>query len=47
MPDYHLPYLPGEQLFALVLPDNKVVSKVLQTDWFTERLFMQWKHCPR
>ena len=29
----------GEGLFTLVLPDNKVVSKVLQTDWFTERLF--------
>jgi hypothetical protein len=28
---YYLPYLPGEELFTLVLPDNKVVSKVLQT----------------
>jgi len=35
VPDYHPPYLPGEELFTLVLPGNKVV--VLQTDWFTER----------
>jgi len=46
VPDYYLPYLPGEELFTLVLPDNKVVSKVLQTDWFTERLFTPWKHYP-
>ena len=44
VPDYYLPYLPGEDLFTLVLPDNKVVSQVLQTDWFTERLFTPWKH---
>jgi hypothetical protein len=43
VPDYHLPYLPGEELFTLVLPDNKVVSKVLQTPWFTERLFTPWR----
>jgi len=46
VPDYYLPYLPGEELFTLVLPDNKVVSKVLQMDWFTERLFTPWKHYP-
>ncbi len=46
LPEYYLPYLPGEELFTLVLPDNKVVSKVLQTDWFTERLFTPWKHYP-
>jgi len=46
LPDFYLPYLPGEELFTLVLPDNKVVSKVLQTDWFTERLFTPWKHYP-
>ena len=39
-------YLPGEELFTLVLPDNKVVSRVLQSDWFTERLFTPWKHYP-
>lgn len=44
LPDFYLPYLPGEELFTLVLPDNKVVSKVLQSDWFTERLFTPWKH---
>jgi len=44
LPEYYLPYLPGEELFTLVLPDNKVVSQVLQTDWFTERLFTPWKH---
>ena len=44
VPDFYLPYLPGEELFTLVLPDNKVVSKVLQTDWFTERLFTPWGH---
>ena len=43
-PTYYLPYVPGENLFTLVLPDNKVVSKVLQKDWFTERLFTPWKH---
>jgi hypothetical protein len=46
VPEYYLPYLPGDELFTLVLPDNKVVSKVLQTDWFTERLFTPWKHYP-
>ena len=45
-PDYYLPYLPGEELFTLVLPANKVVSRVLQTDWFTERLFTPWQHYP-
>jgi hypothetical protein len=44
VPDYFLPYLPGEELFTLVLPDSKVVSTVLQTDWFTGRLFTPWKH---
>ena len=44
VPDFYLPYLPGEELFTLVLPDNKVVSRVLQTDWITERLFTPWKH---
>jgi hypothetical protein len=43
VPNYYLPYLPGEELFTLVLPDNKVVSKVLQNDWFTDRLFTPWK----
>jgi hypothetical protein len=42
-PDYYLPYLPGEELFTLVLPDNKVVCSVLQNDWLTERLFTPWK----
>jgi hypothetical protein len=46
VPDFYLPYLPGEEMFTLVLPDNKVVSKVLQTDWFTGRLFTPWKHYP-
>lgn len=46
-PDFYLPYVPGEDLFTLVLPDNKVVSRVLQEDWFTERLFTPWKHYPR
>jgi hypothetical protein len=43
-PEYYLPYVPGEELFTLVLPDNKVVSRVLQSDWFVERLFEPWKH---
>lgn len=46
-PDFYLPYVPGEDLFTLVLPDNKVVSRVLQSDWFTDRLFTPWKHYPR
>jgi len=47
VPDYYLPYLPGEELFTLVLPDNKVVSEVLQDNWFAERLFTPWKHYPK
>ena len=39
LPEYYLPYIPGDELFTLVLPDNKVVSRVLQTTWFTKRLF--------
>jgi len=46
VPEFYLPYLPGEELFTLVLPDNKVSSKMLQADWFTERLFTPWKHYP-
>jgi len=46
VPDYYLPYVPGDELFTLVLPDSKVVSRVLETDWFTERLFTPWKHYP-
>lgn len=38
-PDYYLPYLPGEELLTVVLPDNKVVSAMLQDKWFTKRLF--------
>ena len=44
IPDYYLPYVPGEELFTLVLPDNKVMFQLLQNDWFTERLFTPWKH---
>jgi hypothetical protein len=44
VPNYFLPYIPGEELFTLVLPDSKVVSRVLQKDWFTERLFTPWRH---
>ncbi|HYG23342.1 MAG TPA: abortive infection system antitoxin AbiGi family protein [Verrucomicrobiae bacterium] len=46
IPDFFLPYLPGEELFTLVLPDNKVVSRLLERDWFTDRLFTPWKHYP-
>ena len=46
-PEYYLPYIPGEELFTLVLPDNKVVCSVLQNDWFTERLFTPWLHYPQ
>jgi hypothetical protein len=38
-PEYYLKYIPGDELFTLVLPDNKTVSKLLQTTWFTKRLF--------
>lgn len=44
IPDYYLPYIPGDELFTLVLPDSKVVSRVLEDDWITERLFTPWKH---
>lgn len=46
VPDYFLPYVPGDELFTLVLPDSKVVSRVLENDWITERLFTPWKHYP-
>ena len=46
VPNYYLPYLPGDEMFTLVLPDNKVVSRVLQAEWFTERLFTPWRHYP-
>jgi hypothetical protein len=45
-PDFYLPYIPGEELFTLVLPDNKTVCQLLQSDWFTERLFTPWLHYP-
>ena len=45
-PSYYLPYTPGNDLFTLVLPDNKVVSKVMEITEITERLFQPWKHCP-
>lgn len=45
-PNHYLPYIPGEELFTLVLPDNKVVSKVLQDKWITDRLFTPWNHYP-
>ena len=47
MPDSYLPYIPGEELFTLVLPDNKVMCRVLQSDSFTERLFTPWRHYPQ
>lgn len=46
VPDYFLPYIPGDELFTLVLPDNKTVSRVLELDWFTGRLFTPWKFYP-
>src|SRR3954468_14105220 len=46
-PEYFLPYVPGDEMFTLVLPDNKVVSALLQSDWFTERLFTPWKVYPK
>ena len=46
-PEFFLPYIPGDELFTLVVPDNKVLSRVLQEDWFTERLFTPWKHYPQ
>lgn len=45
-PDYYLPYVPGDELFTLVLPDSKVVSRVLENDWLTGRLFTPWNHYP-
>lgn len=46
-PDFYLPYLPGEELFTLVVPDNKVLCRVLEDRWFTERLFTPWKRYPQ
>ena len=46
-PDHYLPYVPGDELFTLVLPDNKVMSRILEHDWFTERLFTPWKCYPQ
>lgn len=45
-PAYYLPYVPGEELFTLVVPDSKVLSRVLENDWFTTRLFTPWKVYP-
>src|SRR4051812_11816499 len=39
MPDYYLPYVPGEELFTLVVPDHKVLNALLQDSWITKRLF--------
>lgn len=44
-PIHYLPYIPGNDLFTLVLPDNKVLSKVMQISQIRERLFEPWKHC--
>jgi len=38
-PEYFLPYIPGKELFTLVLPDNETVSRVLQDDDLRSRLF--------
>ena len=42
-PRYYLPYTPGEDLFTLVLPDNKVVNKVRQITRIADKLFEPWK----
>ena len=34
---------PGEDLFSLVLPDNKVVNKVRQITRIADKLFEPWK----
>lgn len=39
---YFLPYIPGEGLFTLVVPDKKVLSKLLQCSFLTDRLFTPW-----
>jgi hypothetical protein len=28
VPDFYLPYLPGEELFTLVLPDNRPIREI-------------------
>jgi hypothetical protein len=38
-PPFYLRYEPGEELFTLVLPDNKTVSRVLRDSRLTARLF--------
>lgn len=39
IPNYYLPYIPGEELFTLVVPDHKVLNALLQDSWMTKRLF--------
>jgi hypothetical protein len=38
-PDYYLPYIPGEELFTLVVPDHKVLSALLQDTSLKKHLF--------
>jgi hypothetical protein len=38
-PNHYLPYIPGEELFTLVVPDHKVLNALLQDRWITKRLF--------
>jgi hypothetical protein len=45
-PDYFLPYTPGEDLFTLIVPDHKVLSRVLESTGLTGRLFTPWRHYP-
>jgi Putative abortive phage resistance protein AbiGi, antitoxin len=38
-PPYYVPYLPGEELFTVALPDNRTVHRVLQDDHLCKQLF--------
>jgi hypothetical protein len=42
-PEFFLPYIPGDELFTLVVPDHKVVTKLLASTWLTDRLFTPHK----
>ncbi len=38
-PDYFVPFVPGKELFTVVLPDNRTVSMALQCDPIRRELF--------
>jgi hypothetical protein len=38
-PDYYLPFVPGRELFAVVLPDNRTVNMALNNTFIRKKLY--------